>query len=227
MKIKKVLCTLLAVACALPAVSLAACGEKQPNENPGGGDTVGKNVTYTFEAEYTDIEGKQGAGLSSEPFGFSLIYGNGGQADKDKGWSNGYYIAHTYKDGFTLEFKFKAAAAGTGVLSLRLGSELGTLDLTPSSFGVVLNDKEITYTGMQVQGSQSLDTIKFYDKILPGEAEIKEGDNSLKLIVRANTFKNNATTGGPFVDCVKITTKAGLSWEPKTDNPDRRNEVEV
>lgn len=224
MKLKKAIAALLAAACTLPAAVLTACGGDPEQSGP---PTPGKNQTYVLEAEYTDIEGKSGAGLSSEPFGFSLIYGNGGQADKDKGWSNGYFIAHTYKDGFTLQFDFTAAAAGTATLAVRLGSELGTLDLTPTSFGVVLNDKEVTYTSMQVQGSTSLDTVAFYDKVLPGEVEIKAGANTLKLIVRANTFKNNTTTGGPLIDCVKLTTKAGLSWEPKTDNPSRKDEVTV
>ena len=50
---------------------------------------------------------------------------------------------------------------------------------------------------------------------------LKAGKNTVTLKILANDFRNGQT-GGPTIDCMKVTTTATLTWDPKTDNPSRK-----
>lgn len=218
MKLKKLLIILAAGLLSLPVLALSACD--------GAADAGGGANTYVMEAEYTDLTGVQGAGISSDPHGVELITGDGTQAQKDLGWSEGYFVSCTYNTAFKLTFNFEADKAGTATVILRLGSELGDLTLASDGFAVVLNGESISYSGMFVAGTSEFDKMKFYDKTVTTKAKLQAGANVLELKTLANKYANGVSVGGPMIDCVKIKTDCKLTYTQKTENPGLRGSIE-
>ncbi len=217
MKIKNLVSILL---CAIMVLtSLVACGGDQ-------GGSGNKTTTYTLEAEYIDLSDVAGAGESSSQSGVQMIYGQG-EADKAKGWSNGYFVGYTYVANLKLDFNFNADSAATATITLALGSELGDLLLTTDLFEVQLNGVTVPYSSLSLKGGTSLDDIKFYDLVVNTNAQLKAGANTLSLIVRENKLVAGERVGAPCVDCVKITTTANITWNPKTSNPDDRGSTDL
>ena len=216
MKLKKLIGLSLATVMAATGFALASCDDP---------DDGGKATTYTMEAEYINLDGVSGAGVSSDQSGVEMIYGDATDAQKALGWSNGYFVGYTYASNLTLEFVFNAETAGTATIILRLGSELGDINLDPSVFAVKLNGENITYSNMFVEGSL-IEEMKFTDKTVTTTANLKQGENKISLVVLTNTLMNGTKTGGPCVDCVKIETTSKLTWTDKTDNPSRRGAIE-
>ncbi len=226
MKLKK---TLLAMLAAVTTVaigsSLAACGETAtPPPGPDGETPSGGVKTYTIEAEYIDIENVTGSGLSSDQSGVEMIFGDGTDAQKALGWSGGYYVGYTYTSECEMEFVFNADKASTGTVVVRLGSELGNIMLTPSAVSFSLNGANINYGSLSLQNSASMAEMKFKDYQLAANATIKQGENKLVMKINQNNLRGSST-GGPTIDCVKITTDAVITYDAKTDNPDRRGAI--
>ena len=192
MKLKKMLGLLLVGTLLTGAVALSAC---TPTDDGGGANT------YTMEAEYINLDGVSGAGISSDQSGVEMIYGEGTQAEKNKGWSNGYFVGYTYATNLTLTFTFNASEDGSAAIILRLGSELGDISLDPTVFAVKLNGEEIIYDNLYVSGSLIEDMV-FSDKTVTADAWLVEGENVLELVVLNNNLMNGVKTGGPCVDCV-------------------------
>ncbi len=213
MKLKKLIGLSLATVMAATGFALASC------DDPDDGVK-----TYTMEAEYINLDGVSGAGVSSDQSGVEMIYGDG-EVDIENGWSNGYFVGYTYATNLTLDFVFNAETAGTATIILRLGSELGDITLDPSVFAVKLNGENIAYSNIFLENSL-LDEMKFVDKTVTTTAELKQGENKISLVVLTNTLVNGSKTGGPCVDCVKIETTSKLTWTDKTDNPSRRGAIE-
>ena len=212
MKSIKMIGALLVTAAAF-AFSLTGCA--------GGG---GGTKTFIMEAEYIDLDGLFGSGISSDQHGVEMIYGDGTEAQKNLGWSEGYYVGFTYASNLKFDFVFQSDRAATATIVVRLGSELGELNLDPTTFEVALNGTPISYQSLSV-GNSEMASMKFYDKTVTTNAELKEGENLISLTILPNTFCNGAKTGGPCIDCVKLTSKADLSWNPKTDNPSLRGQI--
>lgn len=214
MKNKKFMAAALAVACALP-LALCACG---PDDKKGGGDDddvkLGEGMKqYVLEAEYTPVADKIGGAQSGSASGYDLII-----PSSAAGVSNGYFVSNMHMAGCKLEFEFTAERAGTAALSVRMFSQWGSTTFNPSNFGIVLNGEEITYTGILVQGASD-DKPKFADKVVTQKAAIKQGENKLELIVRENTLNSyTKSTGAPAIDCVKIVTDTGITWDPILEN---------
>ena len=200
MKLKKVLGLVLAGALLSGVAAVAACGTSD----------AGGVQKYVMEAEYINLDGVSGAGVSSDQSGVEMIYGDGTQAQKDLGWSNGYYVGYTYASNLMLEFVFNADVAGTATIVLRLGSEIGDISLDPTNFAVKLNGENVTYSNMYVENSL-MEEMKFYDKTVSTTANLKAGENKLTLTVLTNNLVNGAKTGGPCVDCVIIETASKLT----------------
>lgn len=215
---KSFLRVLFAMLCISSIFVFTACDKHEGNDTPPTGAQV-----YVMEAEYLDLDGITGGGISSSMEGPDLIFGNGTQEEKDKGWSNGYYVGFTYTIGFRLDFVFNSDAAASAIISVRLGSELGEILLTPDAFSVKLNDVEIHYNPKIIPGSD-MQNMEFVDMTVSTSAQLVEGENIISLIVNANTF-NSGQVGGPMIDCIKVTTTAQLTWVEKTDNPDRRGAI--
>ncbi|MCH5351321.1 MAG: hypothetical protein J1F39_05095 [Clostridiales bacterium] len=223
MKIKKLIAAALALTCATPLV-LCAC---DPKTGGNGGDDdevkVGEGMKqYILEAEYTPVADKIGGAQSGSASGYDLII----QSSAD-GVSNGYFVSNMHMTDCTLEFEFNAERAGTAALYIRMFSQWGNTTFNPDNFGVVLNGEEITYTSLLVQGASD-DNPKFADKVVTQKANIKQGKNVLELIVRENTLNTYThSTGAPAIDCVKIVTDTGISWNPIEENLDHVGSIIV
>ena len=230
MKIKKTLAALAAAAVAVTmCAGLAACGNggggdtdipEKPDKNPTGGSSI------TIEAEYIELENVSGAGISSNQSGIEMIYGTGEQEDKDKGWSNGYYVGYTYTKECVMEFVFESDKETTAQISIRLASELGDLTLTPREFEITLNGSTMNYGSWSVRDSGGgMAGAVFNDYIVGQNAKIVKGENKLVVSVKDNTLYNDKSIGAPLIDCVKVkTSDATVTYNP-IDNPAHKGEI--
>ena len=223
MKSNKIVSILLIAMLVASVLTFSSC-DLLPfgNDNPTGGGTG----TSVLEAEYIDLSDIQGAGESSSQGGVQMIYGDG-ESDKSKGWSEGYYVGYTYVANLKLDFVFESDADAKATIVLRLGSELGNLLLTPDLFEVQLNGETVPYSSLSLNGGTSLEDMKFYDLVVNTNANVKAGENTLSLIVRDNKLVAGERVGAPCIDCVKITTSANITWNPKTDNPANRGNTDL
>ena len=222
MRNNKLISVLLIAVLVASVFMLNSCDLIFGNEQPSGNGAS----TYTLEAEYIDLDDIQGAGESSSQGGVQMIYGNG-DSDKSKGWSEGYYVGYTYVANLKLDFVFQSDADAKATIVLRLGSELGNLLLTPDLFEVQLNGETVPYSSLSLNGGTSLEDMKFYDLVVNTNATVKAGENTLSLIVRDNKLVAGERVGAPCIDCVKITTSANITWNPKTDNPANRGNTDL
>lgn len=185
------------------------------------------SVEYVMEAEYTDLDEVAGAGISNDSSGLSMIYGDGTAKQKEM-WSNGYYVGYTHNAQTELTFVFNSSLATTANVVLMLGSELGDVTLNPENFSVLVNGEEQYYGAWSVAGSE-MNTATFTTCELSSPVGLKAGENKIVLKVLPNTLIGGGGTGGPLIDCIKVTTthtSASLTWTPHKDNPERRdNEV--
>lgn len=215
MKMKKLLALLPCTLAACSACVFSACTPASDGTDPSG------VKEYVMEAEYINLDGVAGAGISSDQQGVNMIYGQGTAEEKNLGWSNGYFVGYTYVTDLELNFEFTAAAAGNATIVVRLGSELGDLSLSPSLFDISLNGKSIRYNCL-VEGSE-LATMKFTDCTIATNAALQEGTNKITLKVKENTLRRGTETGAPVVDCVKIKTDSALTWTDATNNITKRD----
>ncbi len=222
MKLKRLFTAIIATLLVICSFALTACDNGGDDSSTSGGGSTGSKE-LTMEAEYINLDGVKGAGLSSDQQGVQMIYGEGTEAEK-KLWSNGYYVYCTYATNLSLEFKFTAEADANGSISMFLGSECGNIDFGPTILKVELNGKEITYTPKKINVKQP-NEMTFTEVKVTTNAKIKKGENVIKLTVLENTLRANGGTAGPCVDCIKVKSTTNLSWTPKTDNPSKRGEM--
>lgn len=221
MKVKRIFAAVLMLAAAA-AMTLAVTACADDTTGGGGGGGIDE---YVLEAEYMDIKDVSGAGISSNQSGYALIYGDGSDAQKELGWSSGYYIGFTHTPAFSMDFTFEADKDATATIVIRLGSEIGNITLTPESFEIKLNGTSINYGSMFVEGgNQNMATMEFFDKTLTSAAQLKAGTNTINVSVHSNELRNGQT-GGPMIDCVKVTTDAALEWTSLTDNPSHKGGI--
>lgn len=210
---RKILVGLLVI---LSAFVFTSCNK--PDEDGG------KRVTnYTMEAEYIDLSAVVGAGISSEASGVNMIHGNGTDAEKNKGWSSGYYLGFTYVANLELNFVFEAEQEAKATIVLRLGSEIGDITFDPNSLAVKLNGEAITYSNILVYGSDMAD-MEFKDYTITSNATLKQGENTISIVVLNNTLRSGQV-GGPMVDAIKLTTNTRLTWTSHEDNPEKRGAI--
>lgn len=222
MKSKKFL-TLAVSAMALASVfAFAGCAPVEENPNvPSAGKTE-----YVMEAEYIDLHDVSGAGISSNQAGLQMIYGGGTQAEKDLGWSNGYYVGFTHTSQCVLTFKFTADKADdAAILVFRLGSELSKMTMTPSDVSITLNGKVMPYGSFVINGSNGqMNEVKFKDYTVSSKASLVAGENTVTLEVKDNNLRGNGV-GGPMVDCLKVTSSATLTFEAHETNLTEKDEI--
>lgn len=173
-----------------------------------------------FEAEYTDLSGKNGTGYSASPSGTALI-------DKTLSFaSNGAFVNYMHNDSITLEFVVYSDEAKTGVpLYLGIGSELGRVTFSPANLGIyVYHGKDTTgakttvnYSGVSVPGGNQTYT-EFIDAQF-GTVDLAEGWNVIQIAVLTNDLRGAGSTGGPGIDYIRLDT-TGIEWIPLTFNMD-------
>lgn len=181
--------------------------------------------TYVMEAEYIDLTGIQGGGVSYEKSGVNMIYGNGTDAEKELGWSNGYYVYATDADGLSLKFVFDSASATKGVsLTLRLGNENGTFEFNPDNLVLKLNGEEIDYSPITIKGPVTLDEMTFKDYTVATNLSLKKGENEISFTVKN---AGGGYTTGPRIDCIKLKSKSKLNFHAKTGNIAERDNSDI
>lgn len=181
--------------------------------------------TYVMEAEYIDLTGIQGGGVSYEKSDVNMIYGHGTDAEKELGWSNGYYVYATDADGLSLKFVFDSAAATKGVsLTLRLGNENGTFEFNPDNLVLKLNGEEIDYSPITIKGPVTLDKMTFKDYTVANNLSLKKGENEISFTVKNS---GGGYTTGPRIDCIKLKSKSKLDFHAKTGNIAERDNSDI
>lgn len=172
-----------------------------------------------FEAEYTDLTGKQGTGYSAGPTGKAII-------DKtNSSVSNGAFVNYMHNDSITLEFAVYAEEAVSGVaLYICLGSEIGNVTFSPSNLGVYTYAGQtatgakttVNYSPVQVNGGNQVYG-EFVERQF-GTVDLVQGWNVIQIAVLANELRGEGTTGGPGIDYIRFDTSASIEWVPLTFN---------
>lgn len=223
MKIKKTVAALLAAASILPMGALVACGgntEEGEEPNPPG------VTTYTFEAEGVDLSEQSGRGWSNEASGCQMIQGKNtakirANSTVAKSISNEYFVGFFGTEGTELVFEINSDADETGAtLVLRLASEWGTLTVDSSVMTVEVNGTSLAYnafelTGKKIDSAAAVEYgVPFKDFTLSAKIDLKKGANTVKLIAQGKKHPEaDSLRMGPGVDCIKIKSKAALTWE--------------
>lgn len=166
---------------------------------------------YIFEAENTDLTGKQGPGFSGEFLGTQMILTDSGSF----GASNGKYISYLYKNGLGLEFYIasdEAVSNATLTVRIALDNEFeNAMTLSDKDWQIIVNGKALDF------GSVTLSESKFKDMIVINNVSLEKGANVIRLLTSnsRNPLGNAGTYSGsaPIVDCIKINTSSVLAWD--------------
>ncbi len=216
MKTKRIISLALVAVMLVSVMSFTGCDllDQLLGSIPGG--TTGKN-TLKMEAEYTYLDDVDGAGLSDGTAGLAMIYGNGTDAQKEM-WSNGYYVGYMYNYNTLITFEFNSSAATTATLTFRLACEQNDLVLQSGENLDILVNGEAQYFQWNITKSEMSEAM-FYDYKLT--VDLVEGANKIEIDVLKAI--------GSLIDYVNVVasdSSVELSWEPREDNPYRRdNEV--
>lgn len=165
---------------------------------------------YVFEAEYTELEGLEGLGVSGSPSGIGLA------AESVKA-SNEFYLGNLGEDS-PVTFVIESDAETTATLKITVGSNiLGTCKWDPKSFIVTVNGEPVEYEEFTTEnGADANDQQNFKTKNL-GEIQLVEGENEIVLVAGENTYRSNMPSA-PSLDCIKLITDAELSMEEIEEN---------
>ncbi|MDR1093525.1 MAG: Ig domain-containing protein [Clostridiales bacterium] len=170
-------------------------------------------VEYMFAAALTDLDRVEGAGSSGNPKGkFMIVKGATGA-------ESGSFVGYMHKTGVTLTYEIQSDRAADGALAISVGGDLvGDLfNLGPDVFEIRVNGTAVSYTPFELTFRLSMSSPIEFELHVLGEIALLEGDNTITCTVLANDWYNGGT-GGPDLDCIKITTAAGLTWSPRYDN---------
>lgn len=180
-----------------------------------------EETTYTFEAEYVNLDGKIGAGYSGGTFGTGLIcfedvYINDAEA------SNGAFLSYLYSPGMTITFDFTSdRAVENATLVFRVSAEVSSFTITNQMMLITINDIPIDFADIVFANVPSM----FSGEVLPffnveiGQIPLLQGANKVEMIID-NDISLGGTMGAtaPMLDCIYITTSAVLTWVPREDN---------
>ena len=193
-------------------------------------DRVDENVdlyaywknSFTFEAEYVNLDGMLGQGYSGNTCGTGLIM----EDKSDAGASNGYYVSCLYYDGAYLSFDIQSDRDVDDVtMVLRLSAEFDDMIFTGDDYLAVVNGEEYNVEA-ELTGAYSVTDDgenkkrPFTDHIVANNISLKEGENVIELVTNNDEHMSGATMDAkaPMVDCMYLYTSAELSWEPVLDN---------
>lgn len=190
-------------------------GDDQTQTQPGGDETDDKpssGTEFTFEAEYTDVDGLVGAGSSNSAEGTDMIL-------SATNASNGHYIGFTHKKDLTITFEINSdkAAAATLKIGLTPAEGMNAIKIAPSTFIVKVNGSAVTYTEQNVVDNNTNMNKRQFKKYSVGTVNLVAGKNTITLTIGDNDYVNGKA-GGPSIDAIYITTEAALTWDPYEDN---------
>ena len=169
-----------------------------------------EGTEYTFEAEYTYLEGLEGLGVSGSPTGTGL-------ASESSKASNEFFLGNLGVSS-PITFKITSSAAATATLKICVGTNvLGTQTWDPTSFIVTVNDVALEYEPFTTEpGTDPTDQQNFKVKNL-GEIELIEGENVIVFVAGDNTFRSNMPSA-PSIDYIRLITTAELTMEEYPEN---------
>lgn len=185
---------------------------------------------YTFEAEYTYLDGKPGQGTSDNCMGVDLIQtpkdvlGNGTKM----GMSNDAYVGKLYYNGAYLDFCIHSETeVADAVLVARLTPDLFDMRFTDETWQVLVNGEPVKYGRLNLTGAvaqtdfdEEGNTINgdmfkrpFRNYVLTTTLHLQAGENTIRLLTN-----NNEDHGGtfnaesPLIDCLYIYADTELTW---------------
>lgn len=179
---------------------------------------------FTMEAEYTNLDGKHGAGYSGGSNGKEMVQKDKVGAAKA---SNGYWVGYLYVNGISVDFVFNSTKAVNDVtLTLRLTCEIKDITLTSDNYKVNVNGTNIdNYGTITLAGASTSDSDNyirpFSNHKLKKKINIVEGQNTIKLVTA-----NNDGMGGtmyataPMVDSITLSdySDTNFTYEKIEDN---------
>ena len=184
---------------------------------------------YTFESEYVDFTGLQGAGYSNEVRELQLI-------KKDVTGtcqaSNGYYVTSMFIKGAHLVFNIQSdGETDNAVIILRIQAEYVDMTMNPESYVVSVNGVPVDYQELTISNPAHGNDITtnerrpFFDYELTGKFHLEEGNNVVQVLTN-NTVDFDAmgmhfgtlSSYAPMLDCIYVCSDTELTWEPKVSN---------
>ena len=180
------------------------------NEDNTGEVVPGEATEYVFEAEYTDLTGILGGGISGAQGGTGMI------VDAPKA-SNQLAVGYLHKKGVKLTFKITAEEDCTAKMVLGLGNELGAMKFNKTSYIISVNGTPLNYKEFTVKKNSLQTGTEFLDYKITPELSLTKGENIITFETGENSYCNGAS-GGPIFDCIKLTSTTKLSYIPLEDN---------
>ena len=170
--------------------------------------------TSRFEAEHIDVSKLKGAGYSSSPTGTGML-------QKFMSASNGYALGYLHK-ALQFEFRFTSDRESTGILTLGLGTETGTIAYTPETLGIKINGTPLDYGSIKVEENGFGQKTTFQTITLDPSIQILEGDNVVTFEIK-DTLEaggdGTMTAIGPLVDYIEVHSDGTtIGWRPKVAN---------
>ena len=162
---------------------------------------VAEGVDYTFEAEYTYLEGLEGLGVSGSPTGIGLA------AESSKA-SNDFYLGNLGVNS-PVTYKITSDQDAVATLKICVGTNvLGAQKWNPTTFIITVNGEALEYEEFEtVPGDDVADQQNFKVKTI-GEIQLVAGDN---------TYRSNLPSA-PSIDYIRLTTTATLEMEEYPEN---------
>lgn len=166
--------------------------------------------TYVFEAEHTNLAGKEGPGMSGSAAGASMIVND----MKNQGASGGKFVSYLYKNGLALEFYLASSETVTdATLALSIAGEMENINLTPETYLVEVNGTAMNYAPVSLESGGA-----FTDGIVISGISLTEGANTIRLVTNNSVNPMGEGVGtyqgtAPMVDCIKLTTDAVVIWD--------------
>lgn len=165
---------------------------------------------YTFEAEWTDLSGFQGVGISGSASGTEVI-----EASTSDTCSNGYFVGWTHNAGISVTFVINSDADATAALSLSLGSEGAPMLIASSMMTVSVNGSNVPYD-LGVYAPQFNDRYVVFEKYTISQSvNLVKGENTIVLTIADNGMGNGDNALGFMIDALFLETEAYLSWAPQ------------
>ena len=171
---------------------------------------VAEGVDYTFEAEYTYLEGLEGLGVSGSPTGIGLA------AESSKA-SNDFYLGNLGVNS-PVTYKITSDRDAVATLKICVGTNvLGAQKWNPTTFIITVNGEALEYEEFEtVPGDDVADQQNFKVKTI-GEIQLVAGENEIVFVAGDNTYRSNLPSA-PSLDYIRLTTTATLEMEEYPEN---------
>ena len=163
---------------------------------------LAEDPEYVFEAEYTELEGLEGLGVSGSPTGIGLVTENAKA-------SNGYFVGNL-GTASPITFIIKSDADAVATMKMTVGSNiLGSCVWNPTTLKILVNGEAIEYNEFTTDnGDDPMDQNNFKTRKI-GDINLKAGENTIVIVAGENTYRSNLPSA-PSIDCIKLTSSAAL-----------------